>query len=124
MCEPYNVRSLLNVVKTIHTAYDVPDALRERIDELVKRFEAFAQLRNAISHELWNEGARAHSIRPMRLDIRSGKPKYKGVDDVERDWTLQELRDEAHRLNSLHADLGKLLDDLGPGRAFDEQNGV
>jgi hypothetical protein len=120
LCEPYTTQSLRNVVSTVHTAYVVPDEIRERLIELVKQFEEFGKLRNAIGHNIWTEGTRADSIRPMRLDIRSGKPKYKGTDDAERDWTLQELQNEAHRLNGLHTDLCKLLDDFGPGHSFDQ----
>jgi hypothetical protein len=57
----------------------------------------------------------------MKLDIRSGKPRYKGTDDEERDWTLQELEDEAVRLNALHIAQLRLLDDLGAEHAFDEE---
>lgn len=91
-----------------------------RIVDLTRQFEQFGPLRNAISHNLWREGVRPNSIKPMRLDIRSGKPKYKGTDDTERDWTLPELEAEAVRLNVLHATQLKLLDELGPEHAFDE----
>jgi hypothetical protein len=119
LCEPYSTLSLRNVVSTIHTAYAVPDDLRERLATHVKEFESFGPLRNAISHNIWREGTRQGSIKPMRLNIRSGSPKYVGADDAERDWTLDELADEAERLNALHNAQMKLLKDFGPEHQFD-----
>jgi hypothetical protein len=119
LCEPYTSHDLRNVVRSIQAAHDLPCGMAERITGLAKQFENFGPLRNAISHNLWREGVRSNSIKPMGLSIRSGKPKYKGVDDAERDWTLPELEGEALGLNALHATQLKVLDDLGAEHPFD-----
>jgi hypothetical protein len=62
---------------------------------------------------MWKEGIRPNSIKPIHLDIRSGKPVFRGAEDDERDWTIQELEAEAIRLNALHSAQIKLLRDLG-----------
>lgn len=122
LCEPYSSQSLRNVVSTVHTTdYDMSDDLRERITDLANQFEGFGQLRNAIAHDIWTKGFREGSIKPMRLNIRSGKPKFIGADDGERDWTLDELSDEAEKLQALHRAQQELIKDLGPEHEFDQE---
>jgi hypothetical protein len=111
LSEPYTSENLRDVIKSLAES-DLAFDKAERVVDLAKRFEKFGPLRNAIGHNLWKEGARADAVKPMRLDIRSGKTRYKGLDATERDWTLAELDAEAQKLNQLHAEQVALLNEL------------
>ena len=77
LCEPYSAQSLRTVVQSISSAYDLPNGMSGQIVDLTRQFEQLGPLRNAISHNLWREGVRPNSIKPMRLDIRSANPSTK-----------------------------------------------
>jgi hypothetical protein len=119
LCEPYTSNTLRNVTRSINAAHVLP-GINERITNLVGEFKSFGLLRNNISHNMWIVGTRPNSIKPIRLDIRSGKPEFYGGDDTERDWLLSELEAEAMRLEALHALQLKLLNDLGAEDIVDE----
>ena len=87
---------------------EVADELRG----LLKEFETFSRLRNSIAHNMWNEGTRDASVKPMRLDINSGKVKFVGIHEDENDWTIDELDAEALRLQALHGRQVELLQKL------------
>jgi hypothetical protein len=113
LCEPYTTANLRNVTKIIAAAYDLPCDIRQRIADMVGELKSFGKLRNDIGHNMWKDGVRPNSIKPIHLDIRSGKPVFRGAEDGERDWTIEELEAEAVRLNALHSAQLKLLRDLG-----------
>ena len=98
LTEPYSSLDLRNVAKSI--AKHRFDAGRERDQfcQLVGDLGAFGPLRNNIAHSRWTKGERRGSIKPHRVDIRSGVVKFHGAEEGERDWTTKELQAEVLKL--------------------------
>lgn len=102
MTEPYSSMQLRNVITSMSEFRPLPDRGNEQLKELISEFATFSKLRNQIAHSMWTEGNRPDSIKPLNVDIRSGKAKYFGIDEDERDWTIAELDDEAIRMMDFH----------------------
>lgn len=123
LSEPYGTMDLRNVTKSIVKSSDISDELQERIVQLVGDFKTFSGLRTDICHSMWGDGICPNSIRPLRLDIRSGKLVLKGVHDDDKDWALDELEEQAKRLNALHARQVAVLKELGfPSHSTDDED--
>ena len=111
--EPYSALDICNVISGLVSSYDLPEGIETKLIEAVSEFKSFAPLRNAIAHDLWTEGSRPASIKPMRIDVRSGKSlRIRGMDDSERDWTFPELEAEVSRMSTLHGALIKLVREI------------
>ena len=91
-------RNIMNTARQDHRAY--PIALPTLSDEAV------VDIRNFIAHSRWQAGARADSVRPVGVDIRSGTAKWI-VTDESRDWLIGELADEALKLVKVNERLQK-----------------
>ena len=101
LSEPYSASSLKNVAKSAAKLSRLSDDNQKFFIQLAGDWGAFANLRNAIAHRRWEGGERPDSIRPVGVDIRSGKAKMIG--DVEdRDWLEIELLNEAQKLHDLN----------------------
>jgi len=99
--EPYSASALKNVVKSATKLSRLSTGEQEEIIQIVGNWGAFAGLRNAIAHRRWETGTRPDSIRPVGIDIRSGKPVMIG-DTEDRDWIEAELLAEAQKLHELN----------------------
>ena len=113
LCEPYTTLQLRNVMNSLNKHYTLPNDCNKRLCDLIGEFKTFSRLRNDIGHSMWTDGTRDKSVKPINLDIRSGKAKVLGISDDEHDWTIEELDAEAIRLNALHNRLSSLMEDLG-----------
>ena len=76
------------MVGSIQAAYTLPEGIPERISDLTGQFGGFARLAMRSAMDISKRGTRPHSVKPIRLDIRSGKLKYRGTDDAEQDSGL------------------------------------
>lgn len=113
ICEPYSALQLRNVLTSLNRHFELPDDCNKRLCDLVGEFKTFSRLRNDIGHYMWTVGNRPNSVKPLGMDIRSGHAKAVGVNDQERDWTLEELNAEAIRLQDLHRRQVDLMVELG-----------
>lgn len=68
-------------------------------------FNQYIGLRNAIAHQVWKEGAKQGTVKPMGVSARSGKGKIKGIKDDESEYTEDDLF-------RIHNDLVKLHDNF------------
>ena len=121
--EPYSAVNLRNVCKSIAKAKYLPDdPLGPRFTQLAGDLGAFGPLRNHIAHSRWTRGQRQGSIRPFGVDIRSGAPKFHGLDPSERDWTSDELLTEADKLSLLNRRIVQFITDSGISEAMAEND--
>lgn len=91
---PYSSLDLRNVTKSaakVVLKKDYPKLL-ERIVWLIGEHKAISQVRNDISHNVWQRGDAPNSIRPMQADVRSGTFKlFGGDEDSSREYTHNDL---------------------------------
>ena len=113
LTEPYSALALRNVAKTLSKRWDGPEKYKMHFVQMLGEHGKFGPLRNAIGHSRWIEGDRRESIKPLAVDIRSGSLKVSGRHDGNRDWTSQELTDEAMKINRLNQKLGKFMKEVG-----------
>lgn len=99
--EPYSALNLKNVAKSATKLSKLDKDAQETFIQIVGDWSAFASLRNSIAHRRWEGGKRTGSIRPVGIDIRSGKAKMVG-DTEDRDWLETELFAEADKLKALN----------------------
>lgn len=126
LTEPYSSHQLRNVLSSlIKNPGVIPKTLGpknyERLVGLIGQFKSFGALRNNIAHNHWTAGKRPGSIKPMRLDIQSGKAKHIGVDDTEKDYTVSDLRKEAESLEKLQRGVYDFFDDTGLREIIEEK---
>lgn len=67
------------------------DADATEISAQVDRFNEYSSLRNLVAHHVWKAGKREESIKPLKVASRGGKVKFTGLDDAERDYTVDDL---------------------------------
>lgn len=126
LTEPYGSHQLRNVLSSLNK--NVAIILKtlgpknhERLIDLIGQLKSFGPLRNNIAHTQWVAGKRPGSIKPIRLDIQSGKAKYHGIHDEEKNYTLSDLRKEAEALQQLQLDIYKFLNDTGLLETIEEK---
>jgi hypothetical protein len=90
--------ALLSVIR----AKPLPRPQLERIESFLAELHRHSGLRNAIAHNIWKEGRRPGSIRPLGLSVRGGKVSFKGIADNEPDYTVSQLFKIANDLTTLH----------------------
>lgn len=112
LSEPYSSLGLRNVSKSI-AKLRLPQDHQEQFMQLIGEFGGYAQLRNHIAHNRWTRGTRIGSIRPVQMDIRSGKAKPKGYDPEEPDFTLEEIGLRANQLFELNSKIVEFM--IGAG---------
>ncbi len=120
LSEPYSTSNLINVAKSVNKAKPLPDGANDRFAELVGRLKSFGKLRNFIAHSRWTSGSALGSIKPLRVDIRSGRAKFEGTSPGEKEWTLNDLGHIANNLGTLNNDIVQFIKDLGPDPHMDE----
>jgi len=118
--EPYGALDTRNVLKSLNKLYARGGKLNEELSQIIGDLSTFGPLRNSIAHSQWCNGERPRSIKPMRLDIRSGKPVTSGSDPEEKDYTAEDLLEEASKLELLHERICKFLEDSGAKERIDE----
>lgn len=123
MSEPYNALALRNVAKSLAKLHDDPE-LTESMVGLIGRLGSFSSLRNDIAHLRWTNGTRPGSVRPIRLDIRQGRPVHKGFGDDEPDFTIDDLAKKANALFQLYRDIRQFLLDSGLAVAIAKNNAL
>ncbi len=113
LTEPHSSLDLRNVAKSIakHRFKQTPEI--EQFRQIVGDLGSFGALRNNIAHSRWSRGSRRNSIKPFRIDIRSGVAKFHGAEEEECDWTTGELIAEADKLIRLNRRITQLLVDTG-----------
>jgi hypothetical protein len=71
---------------------ELPDDQTQQLRCILGEIHKHSAVRNWISHSIWVEGVRPGSFKPMQMKIRSGEQQALGVDEDERDFTLDDLR--------------------------------
>ena len=61
----------------------------EQIIGLVGRLKSYGKIRNFIAHNRWTQGKRVRSIRPIAMNIRSGKAATLGYSDDDEDYVIE-----------------------------------
>ena len=89
-----------------------PDIVSE-LEEILKRVQTANKLRNSVAHSIWKPGRRPNSIKPIGIVTRGGQARFVGVSDNEKDWTLEELWNNAHEIELLHAELDNFVERVG-----------
>ena len=106
LCEPYNASSLVVVAKSVaKSAPRLSKGERERFCWIIGEFSKHGTLRNYIAHCRWTEGTRPASLKPIRIDIRSGKPVLLGAKEGEQDWIAEEIESSASELLNLNSEI-------------------
>jgi hypothetical protein len=90
--EPYTSVNLRNVVTSLSNAadFEYPDE-REKIIRFAGDLKGASKFRNYIAHCQWTRGSRPDSIKPMHINIRSGRAKTFGHDENEPDYTVHDI---------------------------------
>jgi hypothetical protein len=85
--------------------------------------DRYSYLRNHIAHSIWMAGTHPNSIKPISIRVYGGKGKLQGFpdDDQERDFTEQELTDEAIKLAYITNSYIQFLRDSGLWDRIDEK---
>ena len=117
LTEPYSSLDLRNVLKSLNKAGAFPHELspeeRNRLTHLIGTLQSFGKLRNNIAHNIWRDGDKPDSIKPVYIDIRSGKVKEVGADPEEKSYTRDDLLNETMRIEQLVSDITQFLEDTG-----------
>jgi len=111
--EPYSSLDLRNVIKALNKLIALPNNLNEELAQIVGDLQSFGSLRNNIAHNTWTDGDRPGSIKPMRMNIRSGKPVPTGHEEGEQDHTADELQNKVNELKNLHDRVRRFIVDSG-----------
>ena len=123
--EPYSAVNLRNVCKSIAKAKYLPgDPLGERFCQIAGDLGSYGSLRNHIAHSRWTKGQREGSIRPFGVDIRSGNPKFHGQGEGERDWTAEEITEQADNLFNLNRRIVQFMRDAGITAAMEANEAI
>jgi len=88
-----------NAILSLLKVIDIKDKTRERIAWHLGELHKQNQLRNHIAHSLWTTGTRLNSIKPLGADARGGQAKFNGLDEDDRDYTIDEFIDIADELS-------------------------
>lgn len=108
---PY--RGKRDTFRAMIKAKPLPTDQIERINWFLGQLHSKNKLRNAIAHYEWKDGQRYGAIKPLSLSVRDGVAKATGLDPSERDYTANELIDEANYLVKLHAEFMIYLSSVG-----------
>lgn len=122
LTEPHSSMDLRNVAKSIAKERFKLTPEVERFCQLVGDLGAFGALRNAVAHSRWTKGARQCSIKPFRVDIRSGSARFIGDDDEERDWTADELTEQGQKLFELNHRIVQFMKETGIAAAMERKD--
>jgi len=83
------------------------------LSALLAEIELLTKVRNLIAHSIWVRGTRPDSIRPMNIDTRGKRLKLFGHEDTERDYTVDDIRNEGRKIDALQRELIALLESSG-----------
>jgi hypothetical protein len=101
--------ALLSLMK----AKPLPKKQIERIETFLSSLHKRNALRNAIAHNVWKEGKRSGTVRPLGLSVRGGAVAFKGMADDEEEYTVDKLIKIANELGRLHDKFSAYLEKEG-----------
>jgi len=104
---------LLNIAKLKR-----PDIVPE-LEKILERIQTANTLRNNVAHSIWKPGRRPGSIKPIGAITQGGKARVVGVSDNEREWTPEELWNDAHQIELLHTELDEFSERSGLAAIID-----
>lgn len=104
--------ALLLKMKAINAA-DADVVRRGEVSNLIDRMEKRSALRNEIAHSTWAPGRRPSSVRPSGIVVRAKGAQVIGFDDGERDYTVDDVKNEVSALHGLAADIVAFLERHG-----------
>lgn len=90
----------LDALRASLRAFEMPEKHKEMIRWHLGEIGKFSPLRNAIAHAYWRKGARAGSVKPAYYKTRGGILEIVGFDELEEDYTPQDLERAAGDLIS------------------------
>ncbi|MEZ5880787.1 MAG: hypothetical protein R3D35_09015 [Nitratireductor sp.] len=110
LSEPYTAKQLRDVVQSIaHASTFDGKNEKDQLIGLLGEHKRLTPIRTAVAHFRWTNGTRENSIRPVSLDIRSGKAIPRGYEDSERDYTVDDLVTLANDMFKLNNDLRNFI---------------
>jgi len=101
--------TLYSYFKLYSTATETQQEIRNLIDKADKHYP----LRNHIAHALWFPGTRPGTIRPAYVNVRGGKGRIAGLNEDDRDYSMDELGDAANELRAIVNNLIRYLRSSG-----------
>ena len=101
--KPYTARQFRNVVSSL-LALENRDQLNTELKHLLGEFNRISKFRNLIAHSRWKKGTRPNSIKPMSIEINDNKLKFKGMQEDEKDYTLQDIEEYGVSAEKLRSD--------------------
>lgn len=107
LAEPYTSASLGHVVRSITMAHQPATQGSVELMGFADELQKASGLRNSVAHDRWTAGTAPGTIKPMRLNIRSGRTRYIGADPEEPEWSLADLNAKRKELAELY---GRVLD--------------
>lgn len=118
LTEPYSSLALRNVAKSI-AKLDMPPQFQEQFIQIVGDWGSQGKLRNYIAHNRWTRGTRPKSIRPVQMDIRSGKANFTGYEDGDPDYSLEDIQRAASTLVRIDERIRRFLKNTGLADAIE-----
>jgi hypothetical protein len=112
--------TLLALIK----AKPLPDDQISRIAWFLGELNKRNALRNAIAHQAWKKGLRPNSIKPLGLSVRGGSVSFAGLQEDERDYTVDELIDIANELIRLYEQFRDYLGDVSLLPVHSDESGA
>jgi hypothetical protein len=70
---------------------NMPENHKTEIKDFLDAADKLNTLRNNIAHAMWTAGKRPGSIKPMTILVQGGSGRYIGIDDSDKDYTIDEL---------------------------------
>jgi hypothetical protein len=83
-------------------------AVVNELEKLMDRIGKAHRLRNQIAHCTWAPGRKPGTIKPFLMRAR-GALELLGIEHNEKQWTAQELEDEANRFRKLGIELDRFM---------------
>ena len=120
--EPYGSQDLRNVLKSIAkwSTFENDEEF-EQIIGLVGRLKSYGKIRNFIAHNRWTQGKRVRSIRPIAMNIRSGKAATLGYSDDDEDYVIEELAIIADGTFKLDSDIKNFIKSYGYAEIIEQK---
>lgn len=97
----------------LNTTIGVDGYISEDLTKLLDDIHKISKIRNWIAHATWTTGHRPNSIKPMQLNIRREKPTPLGHHHNEQDYTVEDFKNSAKKLDDIDRRFNSFLKSSG-----------
>ena len=106
-------RQKRQTIKHLNSTIGVNGIVNQEINDALDRAHKHSKLRNLIAHYVWTNGRKPNAIKPLFLKLRGETLKALGMEDNEKNYSLDDLREAAKETHEAMYDLYQALEDGG-----------